>query len=106
MSFAIVCEARKGQKLGITHLALVDRRKCKTEWWTSDKTSLIMKFATEAQAKVQLRRLKHNCPQILPYSVALEWISEQANEIEESNNREQGWDSHKETGWSAFREEC
>ena len=98
MSFAIVCEARKGRKLGITHLALIDRRKCKDEWWTSDKTSLIMKFSTEAQAKVQLRRLKHNCPQILEYSMAVKWIGEQADKIEESANSEQGLSAYREEG--------
>lgn len=44
MSYAIICEAQVGESLGIDHLGLVDRKKSKKKWWTSDNPNLLMEF--------------------------------------------------------------
>ena len=96
MAYAIVCDARKGADLGISHLALVDRRKSRELWWTSDDSNLILKFESKLKAQQRLRRLKHNNPQILDYNMAVEWIEDQEREILEMTEGDPSWDAHKE----------
>ena len=38
MAYAILCDARKGSSLGVEKIALVDRKKTKSQWWTSDQS--------------------------------------------------------------------
>lgn len=97
-SFAIICKARKGQKKGIRYLALVDRRKTKKTWWTSDSEWLIMRFKDIKAAKKARSRLSLNNPEIVSYRFAVSTIQEQENDIlhyEALAESELGWDAHK-----------
>ncbi|MFZ3584428.1 hypothetical protein ACOI1H_20025 [Loktanella sp. DJP18] len=49
--FAIICKARKGAEQGVHKLALVDRTKSRTLWWTDKNPSIIEQFASEAAAQ-------------------------------------------------------
>lgn len=98
MSWAIVCDARKGRKLGIGVLALVDRRVTKKYWWTSDSPFHIMQFYKKAAAERQCRKLTRNNAEVVSYNDAVRWIREQSREIDHQyamDDTEQGWDAHK-----------
>lgn len=98
MGYAILCDARLGEGLGIGTLALVDRKKCKTRWWTSDDPSVILHYHKLEAAKFALRRLHHNDPRIVSSEHAVLVIREQAQEIQHQQalaDCEAGWDGHK-----------
>jgi len=98
MSYAIICDARQGWKLGISELALVDRKKTRKLWWTSDSSYLIFKFRLKSAAEYSLKRLKRNNARIVSYDCAVNIIDNQENEImdkEATTDMELGWDAHK-----------
>ena len=98
MSYAIICDARQGWKLGIRTLALVDRSKTKRRWWTSDSTNLIMEFIKESAAEYSSRRLRRNNARVVNYETAVNIINEQDCDImHHEADSELGWDSHKDT---------
>lgn len=99
MSYAIICNARKGYDLGITCLALVDRRKTRSTWWTSDSPGLILEYKKRSAAEYACKRLKKNGPIVVPYSDAVRFVSDQNNEIihnQAMSDAEMGWDAHKD----------
>lgn len=87
MSFAIVCEARMGEDLGITHLALVDRKICKSLWWTSDDPSIILDYQKESAADFACKRLRKNYAVVVPFHEAYAIIDDQRKNIEEELSR-------------------
>ena len=96
--YSIICEARKGHDLGISHIALVDRSKTKDTWWTSDNSHLIMCFKKRSAAEFSLRKIKRNNPKIVSFDEAKDIIDEQRDIIdmdEAMAMSEQGWDGHK-----------
>jgi hypothetical protein len=105
MSYAIICNARKGENMGIDVLALVDRAKSKQFWWTSDHASLILNYLSRDAAEYCVKRLKKNNARIVAYESAVKLISRQNGLVIEATNAinddrarsdaELGWDGHK-----------
>lgn len=98
MSYAIICEARSGFELGITTLALVDRKKVRDSFWTSDSIHDIYEIKTKRKAKEILSKLHFNDPEIVSYKTARKIINDQNNEIihnQALSDMELGWDGHK-----------
>lgn len=81
--WAVVRRADKGKEMGISLLALVDRKKEKKLWWISDDSSLIMKFNSKSAADFQCNKYRYGNPIVIPYDRACEIIREQAGDIEE-----------------------
>jgi hypothetical protein len=99
MSYAIVCDARRGEGFGIETLALADRSKTKKLWWTSDDPYLILNSRKKDAALFAAKRLTRNNPQVVDYSAAVSLIRHQSNEIahqEAMMDSEMGWDAHKD----------
>lgn len=88
MSYAILCDARKGQRLGIETLALVDRSLSKSIWWTSDRVDLILNYRKLDAANFAVKRLKMNRARVVSYDFAERVIRGQAESIQlhESSN--------------------
>jgi hypothetical protein len=80
-AYAIICDARGGQELGIDTLAMVDRSKTTAEFWTSDKTHLIMRFLSPKVATKVADRLRHNRPRVVEYDFARGVIERQNSAI-------------------------
>lgn len=98
MRYAIICNARSGFDLGISHLAMVDRRINKCLFWTSDNCSLIMSFSSSFEAETARKKIKYNNPQVVSFKNACEIIKSQEFEImhnEASMDNESGWGGHK-----------
>lgn len=105
MSYAIICNARKGKGLGIDHLALVDRQLNKKIWWTSDNSKIILNYLSREAAEFCVKRLKKNNARIVDYEFAKKAIRQQADCIQSAINyfddqaakdfSEAGWDGHK-----------
>lgn len=97
--FAIICEARAGHSLGITTLALVDRGKSRSRWWTSDNPSLAICYRKESAARFAARRLRRNSVRVIPFAYAATILREQSTEIMHHDamaDCERGWDDHKD----------
>ncbi|KKN73984.1 hypothetical protein LCGC14_0395500 [marine sediment metagenome] len=100
MSYAIICDARKGGKLGIETLALVDRSLTKKVWWTSDAEYLIMQFLKKSAVIYSCSKLHRNNARVVSYNTAVSLIKSQDNEIthlEALASSEVGWDGHKDS---------
>jgi hypothetical protein len=105
MGYAIICDARTGDKFGISKLALVDRKLSKRYWWTSDTAALILNFLNLSAAEYCVRRLKKNNARIIDYEQAKIMIAQQNDaatnaQIEFDHlaalyDAEMGWDAHK-----------
>lgn len=99
MGYAIVCDARKGAALQITTLALVDRKKSKKFWWTSDSPELALNYKKFSAAQFAARRLKKNRVRVVDFQDACKILEEQADSIlahklgDGVDPRE--WDGHK-----------
>ena len=96
--FAIICDARAGQDKGIEVLALVDRKKSKNIWWTSDDASIILGYVKESAAISACNNINFNSPRVVPLKVAVQFIKEQESEIMNNaalDDAEAGWDGHK-----------
>lgn len=97
--FAIVCDARCGESLGVHSLALVDRSKCRSMWWTSDEPEIAIRYARQSAARFAARRLKRNNARVVPFDEAVSILTDQARGIDHASamsDAEQGWESHKE----------
>lgn len=79
--FAVIQDARMGGELGIKTLALVDRSKTKSTWWTSDDVFLILKYRHRGAAEYAANRLKRNNARVVPYEQACQLIADQQQEI-------------------------
>ncbi len=100
MSYAIICDARKGHELDIETLAYVDRSKTKKMWWTSDTEYLIMEFMKKSAAEHSCNKLRKNDPRVVSYKTATKLINEQSNHIihmEANAASVEGWDGHKDS---------
>lgn len=101
MSWAIICNARKGGSLGVSVLAMSVRR----NKWTSDSSSMIRPFSTEQEASLVAQQLKFNSPRVVTYANACNLINRQNDSIMDAENErdheyaldssEDGWDGHK-----------
>ena len=97
--YAIICDARRGQDLGIDILALVDRKLTNALWWTSDDSDLILNFKKRSTADHVIGSLKRNNPRVVSYAEAVKRIQEQWESIgedEAARETEAGWDGHKD----------
>lgn len=97
--FAVICDARAGERLGIGILVLVDRAKTKARWWTSDDASIAIRYEKADAAKFAAKRLRFNGARVVDFAGAAKALREQAAEIlcvEALAEGEQGWDSHKD----------
>ena len=100
MSYAIICDARKGKNLGIEILAYADRSLTKSMWWTSDSEWLVMAFRKRSAAVYSCSKLSRNNARVVSYEIAVSMIKEQSREIihlEALASSEEGWDGHKDT---------
>lgn len=98
--FAIIQRARTGQRMGIAWLALVDRSKCKRQWWTSDTIGLAIRYESRSAADFAARRLRRNDAQVVPFAEAKRLINQQDADImfdRAMSDAEMGWDGHKES---------
>ena len=96
MTYAIICDARKGFSKGIEYLALVDRAKTKSLWRTSDDASIVMQFRKKEAAEFSLKRLKMNNPKVVIYKEAVDIVNQQEEATSDIECAEElGWDAHK-----------
>lgn len=99
MTYAIVCRARAGRRLGIEVLMLVDRAKTRRLWWTSDDPTLAIRYRSEAAARFAAHRLRYNDAHVVPFEEAAREVRQQAADImhhEIMADLEMGWDGYKE----------
>lgn len=105
MSYAIICDARKGHNMGVKTLVLVDRSVSKKSWWTSDGHCPILVYRKKSAADFCARRLRKNNARVTSESHARQILRQQSAEIEDverqimwadaTNAMEEGWDGHK-----------
>ncbi len=99
MTFGIICNARKGESLGIGVLALVDRSKSKRRWWTSDEAGIALQYRSLEAARFACRRLRRNEPRVVPFADVVSLLRKQSREIEMAQalaDIDQSWDAHKD----------
>lgn len=93
MTYAIVCDARRGRHIGLTTLALVDRNKTKEQWWTSHESHLILRLWDRQAAENRINKLSIGNPRIVMFEEAVKIIEDQEtmimqHEAEESAGEE------------------
>ena len=103
--YGIICDARKGEGLGIDTLALVDRSKSSRFWWTSDNANIAMCYRKRSAASFAAGRLKKNNVRVVPFGVAQDILGIQSRLISEAERDrehlaildalEDGWGGHK-----------
>ena len=97
--FAVICNARRGRELGIEVLALVDRKKSRSRWWTSDNPSIAICYPSRAAAQFAARRLRKNSPRVVSFEIASRQLTAQADKaLRDDEDRlldDSSWDSHK-----------
>lgn len=73
--WAIICNASKGARLGITHMAMVNKiDNPDANWWTTDDPGLVMHFRNEQAALRNCARLTERQPRVVRYNVAFDLI--------------------------------
>jgi len=105
MSYAIICDARKGGKLGVDTLALVDRSKSRRLWWTSDNPRIAISYRSRDAAEFAAGRLRRNRARVVPFDQAVRILNQQAEGVRDAEREfehqsalaacEEGWDGHK-----------
>jgi len=96
--YAIICDARNGRSLGVKFLALVDRSKTKTLWWTSDDPWLAIRYRSKKAASYACKRLRMNNPRVVDFDEMAAALQEQGICIVDAlaaADMETGWDGHK-----------
>lgn len=107
--FAIICTARSGHSKGVHTLALVDRKKCRRLWWTSDNKAIIEVFNDRKAAVERAAKLAQNNPRVVELRSAAHLIDCQKRNIradierreaeqdykDSMSSAEMGWDGHK-----------
>ena len=93
--FGIACDARKGGKLGIETLFLVDRNKTKRSWWTSDDFYLIRWYEHKEAALSKAACFRFNNTRVLDRETIRAMIEQQESEINNNLDSDQSWDAHK-----------
>lgn len=102
--YCVICEAQKGEKIGVEVLFLVDRSLEKKLFWTSDRPGVIKRFKTEEAALQAVKKLKFNSPEVVLENDALLLMEEQEERlkfnasclfdmVEESGNMPQDFDN-------------
>ena len=86
MTYAIICDARRGAEMGIDTLAMTDRSKAHGDYWTSDDARLIMRFRNPVTARKVAERLRHNVPRVVEYAYALGIIERQKASIDKAGS--------------------
>lgn len=108
-TYSIMCESQHGSELGVSVLGLVDRRKTRRLWWTSDEPALLLRYESREAAEYACKRLKHNGPRVVTSRYAEERLSAQRQCIADAKEQirdlkdheaamdavEWGWDGHK-----------
>jgi hypothetical protein len=99
VTYSILCDARKGENLGIDYLGLVDRKITKRIWWTSDDANLLLRYHSQSAADFVAKRLRLNNARVVPSEQAASVITRQAQRIRLHNyglgDDDQSWDAHK-----------
>jgi len=99
MTYAIVCDARRGHNLGIDILMLVDRSRCKSLWWTSDDPRIAINYRDLNAAQFACKRLRRNRARVVMFDDAARVLRRQARDIfaveVERLADDPSWDSHK-----------
>lgn len=73
--WSIICDASKGGRLGITHMAMVDKVAFPdSDWWTTDDPGSVMHFRNEGTAHRTCARLTERSPRVVRYDVAFDLI--------------------------------
>lgn len=96
--YAVICDARMGESLGIETLALVDRTRTKSLWWTSDDWRIAICYRDKRAADFAAKRLRRNRARVIRFCDAAEILAEQSERISNADamrEHEQGWDAHK-----------
>lgn len=96
--WSIICDARKGAKLGVYILGLVDRKLSRKLWWTSDDPYLLLKYEKLDAARYAVSRLRKNNARIIESSQAVKLLEDQNQGIrsaECASYADPGWDAHK-----------
>ena len=81
MPYSILCDARKGENLGIDYLGLVDRKITKRTWWTSDDANLLLRYHSKSAADFVARRLRLNNARVVSSKYAVSVIDRQRRRI-------------------------
>jgi hypothetical protein len=79
--YAIICDARRGQSLGVDTLALVDRNLDNSVWWTSDRPEIVLCYRHKGTALAALSRFKHNNARVVDFANAKAIIESQRDSI-------------------------
>lgn len=82
-AWAILCDARSGGSYGIDAVAMVDRTKSQSTWWTSDDESILMVFRTLQVAESAKGRIRFNNPRIVTADFARRALRRQRELIAE-----------------------
>ncbi len=104
MAYAIICDARKGESLGVHTLALVDRKKSRRLWWTSDSPNLILRYEKRAAADFACRRLRKNNPVVVDADMADRILKRQAASIIDAENERIHQDACDDPSWDAHKD--
>lgn len=66
MNYIILQDSRKNNGM---NLALIDRSKSKSKWWTSVLENALI-FTSKKQAQIQCEKYKFNNPRVVPFDIA------------------------------------
>lgn len=101
MGWGILRKARKGQSLGIKVIAMVDRSKCRSQWWTSNEPDLIMDFHYQAAAEKRASGIPN--ARVADIDHVRQRIREQAEAIEEAEWEREDFDLLDDPSWDAHK---
>jgi len=76
MTYIVMTKGRKGM-----YLFLVDRRKIKNRWWSTDWSESIQ-FQKESAAKIQAAKLKYKSPKVISIDNAIELSKENDKNVD------------------------
>lgn len=79
--WTVVCDARKGNEMGIGHLVLVDQERDYTLWWTSDDPTIVMSYPSKALAEHACLKFRHNNPRVLTVEAAMQLLAHQNRNV-------------------------
>lgn len=79
--WAIICDARQGAGLGVSHLILVDQHLDSSTWWTSDDPTIAMCYRSRRVADEACARFKRNNPRVIGYDEAMALLAHQNRQI-------------------------
>ena len=80
--YGIISQAKKGQAIGLRHIALVDRRKTRDAWWTSQSAGLVMSFPSRAAAEARAAGISQGDPRVVRIETVRRLVAAQAKAID------------------------